>query len=520
LYLNRVLEGQPDGAAGTSLFIYTGSEQHDVVRESLDLVFSSGEPQGFECQGVEPFDPGAWYQCRVAPNAREGKVVSATIIARDVTNWKGAQEGLLEEREALKADFDRVSGELERLKSDLERGGGRQLELDRFRAIMDQAGEAIFITDPDTGRFVDANETACRWLGYKRDKLLTLSINDVDLEFPLESPNGVPEHVTDTRGSSRPKVFSDGCHRRRNGTSFPVEVAINRKLFGDKQFVLVIARDIKERRLTRQALRESEDKFRSLFELTRDAIYLSSRDGSVAAVNDAAIDLFGYTRAEFLELEARRLYECPDDIRTFQRGVDSAGSVRDMRVDFRTKSGEVFAGLLTATLRHDGEGNILGYQCIVHPVGQNGRAPQPKAAELPDEEPTSESGVRVRESGVLVVDSDKRVLVEVREVLERAGIPVLTARTSAAAVEVYRSESASVGIVLLGESDGGDDPAATIGQMRAIDPDVTVVMLLEEGKEAPGAGGTLPDATDMVRKPIHPLALVQHVREAISERES
>ncbi|UCG87953.1 MAG: PAS domain S-box protein, partial [Gemmatimonadota bacterium] len=417
------------------------------------------------------------------------------------------------ERDEQRGEYERAAAELDRLRSEIDVTEQRQQEVDRFRAIMDQAGEAIFITDPETGRFVDANETACRWLGYRRSKLLTLSINDLDLEFPLESPNGVPEHVTDTRGATRPIVFSDGRHRRRNGTSFPVEVAINRRLFGNKHYQLVVARDIKGRKLTQQAVRESEDKFRSLFELTRDAVYLSARDGSVADVNDAAIDLFGYTRAEFLELEARRLYVRPDDIRTFQRGVDRAGSVRDMKVDFRTKDGTEFAGLLTATLRHDGEGNVLGYQCIVHRVSHNGRHPEPA-------EPLAAESEAGGKTAVLVMDDDKRVLVEVREVLERAGITVLTARTSAAAIEVYKAEHSAVGAILLGDNDMEMEPTEAASQLASVDPNVSVV-LLSETREGTASGRlTPPGFAEVVRKPVHPLALIQHVREALASRRS
>ncbi len=517
LYLNRTLQGVGDAAPGSSVFKYTNEEYHGALRTALDAVFSTGEAQGYECMGVDPFKEGAWFQCRVAPNRREGKVVSATIIARDITAWKRAEEGLRQERDQLRSEFDSVRGELERLRakvSETEHGPGH----DRFRALIDQAGEAIFITDPETGRFVDVNETACRWVGLPREKMLTLGINDLDLEFPLESPNGVPEHVTNTRNSHRPKVYNGGRHRRRNGTSFPVEVAIARRQFGGQQYQLVVARDIKERHKTTETLQEVEDRFRSLFELSRDAIYLSARDGTVSEVNDAAIDLFEYTRAEFLQLEARSLYLKPEDIRTFQRGVDQAGSVRNMEVGFKKKSGQTFTGLLSATLRHDGEGNVLGYQCMIRPLDNNGTTAhiahdesEPLTVDVPPEG---------SKDAVLVVDSDKRVLTEVREVLERAGIPVLTARTSAAGIEVFRAEEASVGVVLLGEGDKETEIATAVKKLESIDPDVKVV-LLSDGTGRPG-GGPPPGLghVDVVRKPFHPLALVQHVKDSLAARKS
>jgi PAS domain S-box-containing protein len=520
LYLNRTLKGGPDAAPGeSSVFNYTNEEYHGALRTALDDVFATGEAHGYECMGVDPFKEGAWFQCRVAPNRREGKVVSATIIARDITAWKRAEQGLRQERDQLKSEFDSVRGELERLRSRVSEEG-QTPALDRFRSLIDQAGEAIFITDPETGRFVDVNETACRWVGQTREKLLTMGINDLDLEFPLESPNGVPEHVTNTRNSHRPKIYSGGCHRRRDGTSFPVEVAIARRAFGGRQYQLVVARDIKERRKATEALREVEDRFRSLFELSRDAIYLSARDGSVAEVNDAAIDLFGYTRAEFLRMEARRLYLKPEDIRTFQRGVDQSGSVRNMEVGLRKKDGATFTGVLSATLRHDGEGNILGYQCMIRPLQDNGTS-QAQAAPSETRAPqVVEQPAKPTKDGVLVVDSDKRVLTEVREVLERAGIAVLTARTTAAGIEVFRAEESAVGVVLLGDSDKEAEIAEALRKLESIDPDVKVI-LLSEGYGRPGAAPHVDlEDIEVVRKPVHPLALVQHVREGLAARHS
>jgi PAS domain S-box-containing protein len=508
LYLNRTVQGASDGGfQGTSVYSYIGAEYHGPMTAALDLVFETGEVSGYECGGVEPFVEGACYQCRIAPNVREGKVVSATIIARDITRWKRREDELQQQQADLRSELGKVKGDLESLTNTLAERECRQHELNRFRRLIDQAGEAIFITDPDTGRFVDANETACQWLGFSRDKLLTLGVGDLDIEFPLQSPNDVADHVTDTRTADRPLIFGDGTHRRRNGTCFPVEVAIARRMFGDREYQLVVAREIKERHRAERAFRESEVKYRNLFELSRDAIYLSARDGSVADVNDAAIDLFGYTRGEFLGMEARKLYVRSEDIRTFQSGVAEAGVVRDLEVECRGKHGHVFKGLLTATLRRDGEGGILGYQCMIR-IG----APSDEDAAPVPEEPVAEP-VSPSMSAVLVVDGDKHILAETRTVLENAGISVVTARTMASGAEVLRSQHGAIGTVLLGIGSGEESPLQAVDDLKAIHPDVHVVVMGEEtelaGIREVAAAGRL----SVVPKPIHPLALIQHVRD-------
>jgi PAS domain S-box-containing protein len=268
--------------------------------------------------------------------------------------------------------------------------------------------------------------------------------------------------------------------------------------------MLVVARDVRKRRLTEQAARESEDRYRSLFELCRDAIYCSARDGSVADVNDSAIDLFGYTRAEFLGLEARKLYKNSEDIRAFQRTVEKNGTARDLPVEFLKKSGESFRGLLAATLRTDGDGNVQGYQCLISPV-------HPQAPTQEKSDAAESDGPAHVMNTVLVTGKDRWVLDDARSVLERAGIEVLSARTTAAAMEILRSHAATIGAVLMDL--GPDDPEfqAAMAEIRQVRETIQAIVFVDERSQH----GASPLADASVRKPLHPLALVQQVRESL-----
>ena len=509
LYLNRTVAGAAEGGPiGQSLLDFVGREHHQAARSSLERAFADSEARGFECRGTSPFVDGAWYHCRIAPNQRDGDVVSATVIARDVSRWKHSEEHLKNEIAQLQREVKDVKAEKTEFSDLLAQHERREHELNRFRRILDQAGEAIFLTDPKTGRFVDANETACQWLGLSRDKLLTLSVRDLDLEFPIESPDGIGDHVTDTRDANRPRIFDEGNHRRRNGTTFPVEVAIAHRRFGDRDYTLVVARDIKRRRVTERMVKESEDKYHTLFDLSRDAIYCTARDGTIEDANSAAIDLFGYNRAELLGLEAKRLYVNAEDIRAFQRAVDEAGSVKDLTVDLRDKNGKLFRALLTATLRRDGEGNIQGYQCILCP-SNDGRSSQP-TPQVEVEEPVSES-----RQTVMVIGGNKWVIDEVRRVLERADIDVLSARTDAAALQILSSEAGEIGAVLIDAVGSPSETQATLAGIRQASPGLPIILMADVGIQQ-AAGVAIDFGSDaVIQKPLHPLAIVQNVREAL-----
>ncbi len=505
LFLNRPVPGTPDGSAlGGSVFEYIKAEPLGAFNEVLERVFVDGEPGSFVCHGAPPFAAGAWYHCRVAPNQRDGGVVSATVIARDITQWKRSEDefkGEIEELQLKIGELSAANAEVAELLADQER---REQEQNRFRKLMDQAGEAIFITDPQTGRFIDVNETACSWLRHPREQLLTMGVRDLELDFPLETPDGSADHVTDTRDANRPSIYDGGTHRRRNGTAFPVEVALARRKVGDREYMLVVARDTKKRHHTEQALRETEDKYRSLFDLSRDAIYCSARDGSIADVNDSAVDIFEYTRAEFMQLEAKKLYKNPEDIRTFQREVKEDGAIRNLPVEFLTKSGQVFSGYLAATLRTDGEGNVQGYQCVISP-DRNRSSSTEDAGEL-------ESTSRLPQSTtVLVAGKEKWVLDDVRTVLERADIEVLSARTVPAAVEMLRVQDDGVGVVMLDFEPDDPDFQAAVSEIRQNCPTCQIILFEDDNED-----GDLPAWADAsVRKPLHPLALAQQVRESL-----
>ena len=170
----------------------------------------------------------------VSPKYSGSKAGDSSFTGTGGDQPRGSEPAVRAERDQLKKRLGRLSAELAQLYSSLSK-------LDRFRTIIDRAGEAIFITDPETGRFVDVNETACKWLGYSRAQLLAMSVHDVQVEFPLTGFQDSSQHVANTRHSDRPRIIGRRLHRRRNGTAFPVEVAYNQQRFGDRCYDLVVS---------------------------------------------------------------------------------------------------------------------------------------------------------------------------------------------------------------------------------------------------------------------------------------
>jgi len=154
---------------------------------------------------------------------------------------------------------------------------------------------------------------------------------------------------------------------------------------GDIIGTVVVFHDIIDRlsaeqtsRLTEEALRESEERYRSLFEESRDSIYITTRRGNFVIANQSTMELFGFSKEEMFKLNLRELYVNPEDWRQFKRDIEEKGSVRDYEVKLKNKNGEERDCLLTSSVRLTQAGKILGYQGIIRDITERKRAEEEK----------------------------------------------------------------------------------------------------------------------------------------------
>jgi len=142
----------------------------------------------------------------------------------------------------------------------------------------------------------------------------------------------------------------------------------------DVEQLLVIIQRAVEKRETEEALRESAERFRSLFEDSKDAIYITSHGSRFIDVNQSALDLLGYSREEMMALSPRQLYVNPADILRCQKEIEEKGFVRDYELKLRKKNGGEIDCLLSMSVRRGSdEGSILEYQGIIRNITEQKR---------------------------------------------------------------------------------------------------------------------------------------------------
>ena len=127
---------------------------------------------------------------------------------------------------------------------------------------------------------------------------------------------------------------------------------------------LSIYRDITQAKEREEALRASEQDYKSLFEHVACGVFISSKEGKFLDANQALIDMLGYTnKEEFFKIDlAKDLWLKPENRRKFQELIESNGKVIDYEAFFKRKDGTAIPVLLTGHVRYDENGNVLGYE--------------------------------------------------------------------------------------------------------------------------------------------------------------
>ncbi len=139
-----------------------------------------------------------------------------------------------------------------------------------YRELFNATGEAIFINDNRTGNILEVNQTMLEMFGYCQEEVLLLTAGDLSQG---ESPYSQVEAVRYVKKavSKGPQMFEWLC-RNKSGELFWGEVVLKNTKIGGQDRVIVVIRDITERKKAEKDLVESEEKYRLLFENANEGI--------------------------------------------------------------------------------------------------------------------------------------------------------------------------------------------------------------------------------------------------------
>ncbi len=211
----------------------------------------------------------------------KGNPVRRCIAITDITERKQAEDALRQSRDQLKAVYDGMS-------------------------------DGLLIADIETKRFVRANASICRMLGYSKEELLTLSVRDIhpeaDLPFVVEQFQALAE--------GKILVSENVPVLRKDGSVFHAAVSSSLADYDNRHCVAGFFRDSTERKHAEDALRKSEERFRSYYEQGLMGMAVSNRNMQWTDVNDRFCEIFGNSREEILQQKISDFIH-PDDLGAF-----------------------------------------------------------------------------------------------------------------------------------------------------------------------------------------------------------
>jgi len=271
----------------------------------------------------------------------QGRVVQIVGSGRDITELKRTQEQLANSHE-------------------------------RLRALFEYAPDAYYLSDL-MGTFLDGNKAAEELVGYPREQLIGKSFLKLDLLPRKQLPRAAGYLAKNALG--HPVGPVEFRLRRGDGTQVHVEIRTYPLQVGGKHWVLGIARDISDRKKAEDALKESEEKFKVIFEEAHEGIAYLDEVGRVLDVNKKMLEILDQTKDEtvgkhFIELGILDPGDVPHFMAHFQQVL--LGTLKPLNLATTNKRGEPrFLECSTSVVRK--KGGVRGLVVLLHDVTEQKR---------------------------------------------------------------------------------------------------------------------------------------------------
>lgn len=170
-----------------------------------------------------------------------------------------------------------------------------KLSEEKYRMLIETASDSIYMISED-GMVLDLNNSAISLLGYDKKEILNQPIDIIDPNFSISQFIDFWKQIP----YNQTKIF-ESTHRKKDGTLIPVEISGKKYQIAGKTYFYGIARNITERKLAEQKIRESEDTYRNIFQNAQVGLFRTRlSDGKMLESNDQLARMFGYNSREEL----------------------------------------------------------------------------------------------------------------------------------------------------------------------------------------------------------------------------
>ena len=236
--------------------------------------------------------------------------------------------------------------------------------------LIEQSLNEIYIFDIDTLKFVYTNKATRLNLGYSSEELQEMTPLDLKTQYTNASFRKLISPLIKNH-DPRAKIVFETFHKRKDETSYPVEVHFQLTDYNNKPMCAAFILDISDRKQIEEELRKSEEQYRNLYAKTPVMLHSIDSETRLVSVSEQWLNVLGYREEEVLGAEvtdfmteASRKYA----IETVIPELFAAGSVTDISCQFVKKNGEVIDALISAITEKDSSGKIARTMSVLNDI--------------------------------------------------------------------------------------------------------------------------------------------------------
>ncbi len=294
---------------------------------------------------IDIHDHPMCFSAKLSPIIKQDIYQGSVAVIRDITEYK------------------RISEKIEKSE-------------ERYRTLFENANDAIFILKDQ--HFIKCNRKTLTIYGCEHyDEILGFTPWDFS---PAYQPDGTlsslkAQNYINAALKGQPQRFY-WTHQRKNGEEFHTEVTLNQLLIKTGNNLMAIVRDISKQRSMEQALRASEERFRSLFENVAIGLYRTTPDGKILLANPTLIDMIGYSSFEELShLNLEKAGFTPQYSRhEFKQKIEKKGQVVGLESAWNREDGKILFVRESARAIKDEQGKTIYYEGTVEDITQRKEA--------------------------------------------------------------------------------------------------------------------------------------------------
>jgi PAS domain S-box-containing protein len=255
---------------------------------------------------------------------------------------------------------DNIANGIERKKAEKEK--------ERYIEAINKATDGITIAD-EIDRYIYVNSAYANIFGYSQDELMGETWRKIT---PPEIISSVEKGIPHTMHNKNVGVFNGEVPSlRKDGTILPTEVTGTGFWDEDGRYRghVCIVRDITERKQADEKMKQSEEKYRDLFQNANDAICILDSDLKYKDVNKKTVEMFGYTREELLNMSVRDLIpsdQLPKSEIEFNK-LKIKGSYEKFVGKARTKDGQLIDVEVSSSVIKKGS-KVIGSRDIIRDI--------------------------------------------------------------------------------------------------------------------------------------------------------